>query len=50
MYMRAQKKRLMNLEKYACWHYRKHTVKQQGSGVWLNAESKGTTAFVRDDP
>ena len=40
----------MDLEKYACWHYRKHTVKQQGSGVWLNAESKGMTAFVRDDP
>ena len=44
------KKRLMNLEKYACWHYRKHTVKQQGSGVCLNAENKGVTAFVRDDP
>ena len=40
----------MNLEKYAYGHYRKHTVKQQGSGVCLNAESKGTTAFVRDDP
>ena len=48
--MRAQKKRLMNLEKYACWHYRKLTVKQQESDVCLNAESKGTTAFVRDDP
>ena len=48
--MRAQEKRLMNLEKYACWHYRKHTVKQQGSDVCLNAENKGSTAFVRDDP
>lgn len=49
MYMRAQEKRLMNLEKYAYRHYRKHTVKQKGSGVWLNAENKGATAFVRDD-
>ena len=48
--MRAQKKRLMNLEKYAHGHYRKHTVKQQGSDVWLKAKNKGTTAFVRDDP
>lgn len=39
----------MNLEKYAYGHYRKHTVKQQGSDV-KNAESKGMTAFVRDDP
>ena len=49
MYMRAQEKRLMNLEKYAYGHYRKHTVKQQGSDVCLNAENKGATAFVRDD-
>ena len=40
----------MNLEKYAYGHYRKHTVKRQGSDVCLNAESKGMTAFVRDDP
>ena len=40
----------MNLEKYAYGHYRKHTVKQQGSGVWLNAKNKGVTAFARDDP
>jgi len=40
----------MNLEKYAYGHYRKHTVKQQGSDICLNAENKGLTAFVRDDP
>ena len=40
----------MYLEKYAVRHYRKHTVKQQGSGVWLNAKIKGVTAFARDDP
>ena len=40
----------MDLEKYAYRHYRKHTVKQQGSDICLNAENKGLTAFVRDDP
>jgi len=49
MYMRAQKKRLMNLEKYAVRHYRKHTGKHMLSDALISEKYTVVTYGVCDD-